>query len=98
MVDQESKATHRNNQELHSESVMVTIIGSFELDVDQVDGGVRTADVNNLHRGVVQRDKRGKEVQIASRENQSKQKLTLARYTGTRPALPYFEQQDDDSR
>lgn len=98
MVDQESKATHRNDQELHSESVMVAIIGGFELGVDQVDSGVCTSDVNNLHSGVVQRDKRGEEVQVASRENQSKQNLTLARYTGTRPALPYLEQQDDDRR
>lgn len=40
MVNQNSKAPNRNNQELHSETVMVAIIGGPELHVDQVDCGI----------------------------------------------------------
>lgn len=48
MVNQERQATNRDNQELHSESVVVSIISSLELNVDQVHSGVRTSDVDNL--------------------------------------------------
>lgn len=48
MVDQESQATNRDDQELHSECVVVPIIGRLELQVDQVHGGVRTSDVDDL--------------------------------------------------
>lgn len=48
MVDQESQATNRDDQELHSERVVVPIIGRLELQVDQVHGGVRTSDVDDL--------------------------------------------------
>lgn len=48
MVDQESQPSHRDHQELHSEGVMVAIIGRLELHVDQVDGGVSTPDVDDL--------------------------------------------------
>lgn len=48
MVDENSKTPDRNYQELHSETVMVAIIGGPELHVDQVDCGVRTTDVDHL--------------------------------------------------
>lgn len=48
MVDENSETSNRNNQKLHPETVMVSIIGGPELHVDQVDGGIRTADVDHL--------------------------------------------------
>lgn len=48
MVDENRKTPDRNYQELHSETVMVAIVGGPELHVDQVDCGVRTTDVDYL--------------------------------------------------
>lgn len=48
MVDQAGEAPYRNHQELHSEAVMVPIVGGLELHVDQVDSGVGTTNVDHL--------------------------------------------------
>lgn len=40
MIDKKREPTNRNNQKLHSEGVMVSIIGGLELHVDQVHGGI----------------------------------------------------------
>lgn len=50
MVDEHSQTSHGDNQELHSEAVMIAVVGGPELHVDQVDGGVRTTDVDHLRR------------------------------------------------
>lgn len=50
MVDEHSKTSHWDNQELHPETVMIAVIGGPELHVDQVDGGICTADVDQLGR------------------------------------------------
>lgn len=49
MVDEKREATHRDDQELHPESVMIAIIGGFELGVDQVHCGICTPNVDNLY-------------------------------------------------
>lgn len=49
MVDEKSEATYRDDQELHPESVMIAIIGGFELGIHQVHCGIRTSDVDDLH-------------------------------------------------
>lgn len=48
MIDKKREPTNRNYQELHSERVVVSIIGGLELHVDQVHGGVRAGDVDKL--------------------------------------------------
>ncbi len=48
MVNQESQATNGDNQELHSERVVVPIVSRLEFQVDQVHSGVCTSDVNDL--------------------------------------------------
>lgn len=48
VVNQECQATNRDDQELHSERVVVSIISCLELGVDQVHGGVRTSNVDYL--------------------------------------------------
>lgn len=54
MIDKKGEPTNRNYQKLHPEGVMVSIIGGLELHVDQVHGGVRASDVDELHRCVIQ--------------------------------------------
>lgn len=48
MVDENSETPDGNNQELHSETVMVAIVGGPELRIDQVDCCIRTSDVDHL--------------------------------------------------
>lgn len=48
VVDENSETSNRNDEELHSETVMVAVIGGPELHVDQVDCGIRTSDVDHL--------------------------------------------------
>lgn len=48
MVDQESQSTDRDDQELHSERVMVPIISRLELQVDEVHSGVCASNVDDL--------------------------------------------------
>lgn len=48
MVDENSQTSNRNDQELHSETVVVAVIGGPEFGVDQVDRGIRTTDVDHL--------------------------------------------------
>lgn len=48
MVDQDGQQDHWDKEELHSEGVMVSIIGGLELAIDEVDGGICTHDVNDL--------------------------------------------------
>ena len=48
MVDENSKTANGNNQELHSETVMVPIIGGPEFPVDHVDCGIRTTYIDHL--------------------------------------------------
>lgn len=58
MVDKEGKPTHGDHQELHPERVMVAIIGGFELDIDQVHGGIRTSNVDNLCKNNIETDRK----------------------------------------
>lgn len=48
MVDKECQASNWDNQELHPESVVVAIVGGLEFNVDQVNGGTRTCNVDDL--------------------------------------------------
>lgn len=48
MVNENRKTPDRNHQELHSETVVVSIVGGPELRVDQVYGGICATDVDQL--------------------------------------------------
>lgn len=48
MVNQESQPTNWDDQELHSERVVVSIVSSLELQVDEVHSGVRASNVDDL--------------------------------------------------
>lgn len=83
VVDENGKATDGNNQELHSETVVVAVVGGPELCVDQVDCGVRTTDVDHLHACVIEGDEGREQIQVARGEHDSKQDLALSRDTCT---------------
>lgn len=69
MVDENGKTSDGNDQKLHSETVVVSIIGGPELHVDHVHCGVRTADVDHLHAGIIQGDERSEQIQVACGEH-----------------------------
>lgn len=48
MVNEERQTTNRDDQELHSECVMVPIISRLKLHIDQVYSGICTSDVDDL--------------------------------------------------
>lgn len=48
MVDKNSQAANWNDQELHSEAVVVTVVGGSEFHINQVYCGVGTANVDHL--------------------------------------------------
>lgn len=48
MVNQESQPANWDDQELHPERVVVSIVSSLELQVDEVHSGVRASDVDDL--------------------------------------------------
>lgn len=48
VVDEKSEATYRDNQELRPESVVIAVIGGFELGINQVHCGIGTSDVDDL--------------------------------------------------
>ena len=54
VIDEEGKTSHRNNKELHTERVVVAIVGRLELDKHQVDSSNGARDEDNLHCCVVQ--------------------------------------------
>lgn len=97
MVDENCKTPNGNNQKLHSETVMVPIIGCSELHVDQVHCSIRTTDIDHLHTRIIEGDVSGEKIQVTCGEHNRKQDLALSRNTCTGPAFPYFQQQDDDS-
>jgi len=81
MVDQERKATNRYHKKLHTESIMVCIVSSLELEVHEVHRKEGRPNEEAFHDGVVWRDEGGNQIQIACEKNQSKQDLCLARNT-----------------
>lgn len=48
MVHQESQSTNWDDQELHSERVVVSIISGLELQVDEIHSGVSASNVDDL--------------------------------------------------
>ncbi len=56
VVDEEGQAADRDDQELRSERVVVAIVRGLELHVYQVNRGIGTCDIDDLH-GNMQQDK-----------------------------------------
>lgn len=48
MVDEESQSTNWDHEELHPERVVVPIVRCLKLHVDEVHGGIRATDVDDL--------------------------------------------------
>lgn len=60
---------------------MVGVVGSLELVKDEEDCEVCGQNVDDLHRRVIDGDKRRKQVKVTCCEDQSEQHLTFSRYT-----------------
>jgi len=48
MIDKKRESTNRNYQKLHSECIMVSIIGGLKFHVDQIHSGIRASNVDKL--------------------------------------------------
>lgn len=79
VVDEQGEQDGGTDEELDPEGVVVVVVGRLELQVDQVDGGVRGGEEDYLHQRVVQGDVRGHQVQVAGRVDYRKQYLRFAR-------------------
>lgn len=72
VINEKREATDRNDQKLHSERVVVSIIRRFELHVDQVQGGIRTSDIDHL------KDKMGKSHSLALCPNSWRRQFSIS--------------------
>ena len=60
----------------------------LEFQIHQIDSSGSTAYEEDLHDGVVERDKAGEEVQVPGHEHHQEQDLRLAGHQGAAPCLP----------
>ena len=80
MVDKYGEESGRHEQELDAERVVGAVVGRLELDVHEIECAERGDEIEDLHERVVHRDEVSEQVEVASREHERKQQLTLARY------------------
>jgi len=98
VVDQEGETADGNNKKFRPESVVVTVVGGLELNVNKIDGEVGATDVDALHCRVVQWDEVGEQVQVSSSEDESKQELRFSADSRATPGLPDFHQKQNDGQ
>ena len=80
-MEDEGKDGGRSKGNGHVECVVRKLVCGTELDVNEVDGGQRGRDEKDLHHGIVKRNVRCKEIEIAGGEHNGEQQLRLARDT-----------------
>lgn len=78
MVYDQSQDKAGSQQELNTECIVVTVVRRLELHEYQIASSDTAGNVDDLHAGVVERDKAKEKVQISSTEHHSKQSLGLA--------------------
>jgi len=64
MINKNSEASHRNNQEFHSESVMVAVVRCPELLVHKNQRGIRRQNEDDFHHRVVDRHEYREQVEV----------------------------------
>ena len=67
----------------------------LEFQIHQIDSSRRAANEEDLHDGVVERDKAGEEVQVPGHEHHQEQDLRFPGYSGTTSGLPDLQQEQD---
>ena len=87
-----------SKKELHSEGVMVAIVGGFEFEIHQIDCPGRAANEEKLHDGVVEADEVCQQVEISGDEHHQKQSLAFTRDSGTWTSFPYFEEEENNRK
>ena len=65
----------------------------LEFQIHQIDSSRRAAYEEDLHDGVVERDKAGEEVQVPGHEHHQEQDLRFPGYSGTTSGLPDLQQE-----
>lgn len=78
VVEDESQDNAGSEQEFYTEGIVVAVVGGLELHEYQIAGSDTACDVDNLHAGVVQRDKAEEEIKISGTEYHGKQSLRFS--------------------
>lgn len=78
MIDQQSQNKTWHQQELNPECVVVVVVGSFELDIHQINSCIRGSYEHQLHNSVIGRDVGCQQVQVAGCINHREQYLRLS--------------------
>lgn len=78
VVENKSQNDTRSQQELHTEGIVVTVVGRLELHEYQIAGPNAERDVDNLHASVVEGDETKEEIEVASTEHTGEQCLRLS--------------------
>lgn len=96
VVDDKSENQTWDDEELNSESVVVSVVCCLELYPHKVNGSDGSSEEENLHHCVVQRIEASEEIQVSCEEGDGEEHLGPSRDSFTTARLPYFEQKDDD--
>lgn len=96
VVDDESKNHAWNDEELNSESVVVSVVGCLELHPHEVHGSNRSGEEEDLHDGVVEGIETGEKIQVSGEEGDGEEDLGPSGDSFTTARLPYFEKENDD--
>lgn len=64
MVDYKREDYNRDDKKLDAEGVVVAVVCGLELQIHQVDGGVRGTNKENFHRRVIHRYEVAEEIQV----------------------------------
>lgn len=91
VVDDKSENQTWDDEELNSESVVISVVCCLELHPHKVHGSNGSSQEEHLHYGVVQRIETSEKVQVSCEEGDSKQNLGSSRDSFATAGLPYFE-------
>jgi len=67
MIEYKCQDCHWNQEEFHSEDIMIGVIGRLKLYIHQVNCGIAGGDEKHLHSRIIKADPVGHQIQISSR-------------------------------
>jgi len=69
VIDQEGEDEGRNNQELHSEGVVISVVSRLELDENQINSADGGCQEEEFHHRIVQRHEVSEQIQVPTGEH-----------------------------
>jgi len=96
VVENQSENGDGGQDEFDPETVVVTVVGRFELEIHQVDCGSCRSYEEAFHDGVVHADEVGEQIKISGDKHDQEKNLGFAGDSGATSRLPDLEEQDDD--